>query len=304
MELGLITLKQTATMAIYMGIGYALFKTGKITKEGSKNLATMLLWIVLPAVIIQSFCVSFSIEKLGQLFVSFLLGALALAVAILIARLIYKDLPIEHFAAAFSNAGFMGIPLVRASFGDEAVFFVAGFVALLNLLQWTYGVSLLQKEKARVTAKQVILNPIFMAIILGLALFISGWGSLLPTVIQNAVSGVAAMNAPLAMIILGVYLAQTDIKSTFTNPKLYGLSAVRLVLIPLATLILLLLFPVNRTVQLTILAVAAAPVGSNVAVYAQLHNADYPYACQSIALSTVLSIITLPLVIMLGSLVF
>lgn len=302
MELPLIVLRQTLTMAIYMVIGYALFKAKKITKEGSKNIATLLLWIVLPAVIINSFCVAFSLEKLRQFFISFLLAALALAAAILISMLIFKKSPIDHFAAAFSNAGFMGIPLVRACFGDEAVFFLVGFVALLNLLQWTYGVSLLQKEKARISIRQVVLNPIFVAIFIGLLLFITGFGVKLPSVIQGAIAGISSMNAPLAMIVLGVYLAQSDIKSTFTLPRLYGLSAVRLLLIPIVTLILLLMMaPVDRTVKLVILTAAAAPVGSNVAVYAQLHDADYPYACQTVALSTVLSIIALPLIITLGS---
>lgn len=304
MELAAIILKQTLTMAIYMAIGFFLFKSGKITKEGSKNIAALLLWIVLPAVIVNSFCVSYSAEKLGQFFVSFLLSAAALFAAIVIARLIYKDAPIDHFAAAFSNAGFMGIPLVKASFGDEAVFFLVGFVALLNLMQWTYGVSLLKKEKAHIRIKEVVLNPIFIGIFVDFALFITGLGAKLPAVIRGAVSGVAGLNGPLAMIVLGVYLAQCDLKTTFTRPRLYGLSAVRLVLIPLVMLFLLLVVPIDSTIKLVILTAAAAPVGSNVAVYAQLHDADYPYACQTVALSTVLSVVTLTLVLALGNILF
>lgn len=303
MELPLIVLRQTLVMAIYMAIGYALFKAGKITKEGSKSIAALLLWIVLPAVIVNSFCVTFSFRKLLDLFVSFLFAALSLAIALLIARLIYKGSAVDHFAAAFSNAGFMGIPLVRASFGNDAVFFLVSFVALLNLLQWTYGVSLLQEKRSRIHFRQVALNPIFAAIFIGLVLFVTGLGTRLPAVVQSAIAGVSSMNAPLAMIVLGVYLAQTDLKSTFTRPHLYGVSSVRLLLIPLVTLAFMLpMVPVDRTIKLVILTAAAAPVGSNVAVYAQLHNADYPYACQTVALSTVLSIITLPLVITLGSL--
>jgi len=300
MELSSIILQQTLTMAIYMAIGFLLYKFGKISKEGSKNIATLLLWIVLPAVILNSFCVEFSAQKLGQLLVSFLLAAAALAIAIGISRLIYPDKPIDHFAAAFSNAGFMGIPLVKASFGDNAVFFLVGFVALLNLLQWTYGVSLLKKEKTRIAMREVVLNPIFVAIIAGIVLFVTGFGASLPGIVKNAVSGIAGLNGPLAMIVLGVYLAQSDLKTTFTQFRLYGLCVVRLVLIPVVTLLLLWLIPADSTMKLVILTAAAAPVGSNVAVYAQLHDVDYPYACQTVALSTVLSVITMPLIITLG----
>lgn len=304
MELATIVLKQTLTMAIYMAVGYFLFQSGMITAEGSKTIATLLLWLVLPAVIVESFCVSFSPEKLVLFFTSFLLAAAALFVAILIARWIYKDAPIAHFAAAFSNAGFMGIPLVKVSFGDEAVFFLVGFVALLNLLQWTYGVSLLKREATRIRIKDVLLNPVFLAIFVGFLLFITGLGIKLSTVIHGAVSGVAAMNGPLAMIVLGAYLAQCDLKTTVTLPRLYGIALVRLVLIPLVTLLVLLPLPGDTTIKLVILTAAAAPTGSNVAVYAQLHGADYPYACQTVALSTVLSVATLPLILALGNLLF
>ena len=141
-------------------------------------------------------------------------------------------------------------------------------------------------------------------IFVGFALFITGLGAKLPAVIRGAVSGVAGLNGPLAMIVLGVYLAQCDLKTTFTRPRLYGLSAVRLVLIPLVMLFLLLVVPIDSTIKLVLLTAAATPVGSNVAVYAQLHDADYPYACQTVALSTVLSVVTLPLVLALGNILF
>lgn len=150
----------------------------------------------------------------------------------------------------------------------------------------------------------MVLNPIFIGIFVGFALFITGLGAKLPAVIRGAVSGVAGLNGPLAMIVLGVYLAQCDLKTTFTRPRLYGLSAVRLVLIPLVMLFLLLVVPIDSTIKLVILTAAAAPVGSNVAVYAQLHDADYPYVCQTVALSTVLSVVTLPLVLALGNILF
>lgn len=300
MALSSIILKQTLTMALYMFMGYLLFKGKKITVEGSKSLAAILLWLVIPCVIIGSFCVEPSGEKIRQMAVSTALGALALAVAILIARILYKKFPVDNFSAAFSNAGFMGIPLVRACFGNDAVFFLVGFVALLNLLQWTYGASLLSHGNAKMGVKQIILNPISIGMIAGVLLFMTGLGAKLPSVIQNTVNGISALNGPLAMLVLGVYLGQTDPKAMLVRWNLFKLSAVRLFLIPAATLIVLWLLPVDTTIALTVLTAACAPVGSNVAVYAQVYGEDYPYACQSVALSTLLSVVSMPLILVLG----
>lgn len=300
MALSGIILKQTLTMALYMLMGYLLFKGKKISVEGSKSLAAILLWLVIPCVIIGSFCVAPSGEKIRQMAVSSALGALALAAAMLIARILYKKSPVDNFSAAFSNAGFMGIPLVRECFGDDAVFFLVGFVALLNLLQWTYGASVLSHGKAKMGVRQILLNPISVGLIAGVLLFVTGLGVKLPSVIRNTVNGISALNGPLAMLVLGVYLGQTDPRAMLVNGKIYALSAVRLLLIPAATLIVLWLLPVDTTIALTVLTAACAPVGSNVAVYAQVYGEDYPYACQSVALSTILSIATMPLVLALG----
>lgn len=148
-ELTGIIFRQSVTMALYMAMGYLLFRRGKITAEGSKSIAALLLWLVLPGVIINSFCVEFTPERLEQLGVSALLGAGALLLAMALARLIYGKSPVDNFAAAFSNAGFMGIPLVKACFGESAVFYLVAFVAFLNVMQWVYGIALLSRGKAQ-----------------------------------------------------------------------------------------------------------------------------------------------------------
>ena len=297
METTSIVFQQTLTMAIYMLVGFALFKGGKITKEGSKSLANLLVWLIIPAVIINSFCVELSLEKLRALGLSALLAAVALAVSAAISHFAFKKSPVDNFAAAFSNCGFMGIPLVRAGFGDEAVFLLVGFVVLLNLLQWTYGAALLKGDKGAVSLKGVLLNPITVGTAAGVVLFVTGLGSRLPGVRGGAIGGLAALNAPVAMLVLGIYMAQTSLKETVMSPRLYVLSAVRLLLIPAVTLALLTPLPVDLTMKYVILLGASAPVGANVAVYAQLYGKDYSYACRTVVLSTVLSILTLPVLV-------
>lgn len=133
-----------------------------------------------------------------------------------------------------------------------------------------------------------------------LILFFAGWGSRLPAALMRTLSGLSALNAPLAMMVLGVYVAQADFKTLWTDPALYKVSAVRLLLIPLLTAGLLKLFSMEYAMAGALLIAASAPVGANVAVYAQIHGKDYIYASKTVVVSTLLSVVSLPLVIGLG----
>lgn len=293
-----IVLRQIVIMFVYMAIGGLLFQKGLITKEGSKSLANLLLYAVLPCVVVKSFCVARTPERMSGLLVSFLaaLGILLLAMAV--SHLLFKKNPIDDFGAAFSNAGFMGFPLVAAVQGSEAIFYAAGFVALLNALQWTYGQSLISGDPGYRSPKAILKNPLVLSLLLGILLFC--FEIPVPAIASDLLAALAALNAPLAMVILGVYLAQTDPKTLFNDPHLYVVAAARLVLIPLLTILVLKLLPAEyAAIATTLVIVAAAPIGSNVAVYAQKLGKDYAYAVRGVCLSTLLSAITMPLLMLL-----
>lgn len=295
-----IVLRQIVIMFVYMAIGGLLFQKGLITKEGSKSLANLLLYVVLPCVVVKSFCVARTPERMSGLLVSFLaaLGILLLAMAV--SHLLFKKNPIDDFGAAFSNAGFMGFPLVAAVQGSEAIFYAAGFVALLNALQWTYGQSLISGDPSYRSPKAILKNPLVLSLLLGILLFC--FEIPVPAIASDLLAALAALNAPLAMVILGVYLAQTDPKTLFNDPHLYVVAAARLVLIPLLTARMLKLLPAQyAAITTTLVIVAAAPIGSNVAVYAQKLGKDYAYAVRGVCLSTLLSAITMPLLMLFAN---
>lgn len=307
MELSWIILQQTLRMALYMAMGYLLYKLGKISIEGSKTLANLLLWLVIPATILNGFCVDRTPERMSSFAVSFLLGAMALSVALLVSRILLPKRGIEQFAAAFSNAGYIGIPLIQAAFGSNAVFHLVGMILMLNVMQWTYGAHIIRKETIQNEAEpmrigHMLLNPIVVSALVGMCIFFGGLGSRLPQIASECIEGVAALNAPLAMIVLGVYLAQTNIRSLFTTGRLYWVSTVRLIIIPMLTLATFALIPTNPQLKMTILIAAAAPAGANTAVYAQLYGGDYAYACKAVTHSTILSIFLLPIYIMIARL--
>ena len=142
-------------------------------------------------------------EHIQKLLVSFGMAATLLIVSMLVATLLLKRTPIDNFAAAFSNAGFMGLPIVTAVLGSEGVFYVAGFIALLNLLQWTYGQWILSRDRKKISVAAVLKNPIMLSSLAGVIMFVSDIP--IPAVMENTLSAISGLNTPLSMIVLGTY---------------------------------------------------------------------------------------------------
>ena len=297
MEIVVLLLRQNLVMLVYMMIGYFLYKKKLVSAGGSADIGRILLYIVMPAAILKSYLADFSQERLEGLFVSFLAALLSLLLSIAAARIAFsKEQGIERFGAAFSNAGFIGIPLVQMTLGEEAVFYVSSYVALLNILQWTYGLVTITGDRSLISVKRLRTNPILLSFLAGIALFLLPVS--LPETAENVVGTIAAMNGPLAMIVLGVYLGQVPLRSLFSGRVVYRCVLMRLIVIPVLTMALLFVFPEKyHMLKLTILIAASAPVGSNVSIFAQLYGQDYMQSVKEVTFSTLLCIITLPLIL-------
>ena len=287
-----------------MMIGCLLYQKKFVSKQGSKVLGLILLYVILPVVIVKAYLVKFSEELLRGLALSFAASLLVLLLSMLLSRIVFRSkYPIEQFSSAFSNAGFIGIPLVEMTFNDSmAVFYVSSFVALLNILQWTYGIVVMTGKRDSIAPKKITTNPIVISFIVGIILFFLPVE--LPEVLNSAVAAVSSMNAPVAMIILGTYLAQMKLRELFTDRMVYLCAVMRLIVIPLATAAVLALIPGNEMLKMSVLIVAATPVGSNVAIFAQMEDMDYTQAVKDICLSTLLCIVTIPLVVSAAGVLF
>lgn len=297
MELSILLLRQNFIMLLYLLVGFFLFRKKLVSLQGSSDIGKTLLYIVMPSAIIKAYMSEFSAEKMEGLIISFLAALLSLTLSILISRFCFKkEEKVERFGAAFSNAGFIGIPLVQMTLGEEAVFYVSSFVALLNILQWTYGVFALTDDKSVISAKKLRTNPIILSFCIGILLFFLPVS--LPGELTAVIGTLAGMNGPLAMIVLGTYLAQIPLKTLFTDKISYRCAFVRLILIPAATMLLLATVPAKyHLIKLTILIAASAPVGSNVAIFAQLYGQDYTRSVKEVCLSTLFCTATLPILI-------
>ncbi len=304
MEIVLLLLKQNMVMMVYLLIGYCLYRKKLISTQGSADIGRLLLYAVTPVVLMRSYLKDFSIQMLEGLAVSFVLALLSLGLSILVSRMAFsKEEGIERFGAAFSNAGFIGLPLVQMTLGEEAVFYVASFVASLTILQWTYGVLTITGDRSAISFAKIRKNPVILGFLAGMLLFFLPIK--LPKEVRQIADAIAGMNAPLAMIVLGVYLAQVPLKSLFTERIVYKCAAVRLLLIPALTVLLFMVFPGKyQMIKLTALIAAAAPVGANVAIFAQLYGHDYTRAVKEVCLSTLLCILTLPVIVGIAGMIF
>ena len=293
-----ILLQQTIIMFALMLLGLLLSRRGMITEQGSRDLSNVLLYAVIPCVILRSYMSEFSTEKLRAMGLSALIAVIAFAASIAVAYLTCGTRHrIENFAVAFGNAGFIGIPLVTAVFGPEAAFYVVSFSTFANLLQWAYGIVIISGKKETMNLRMVFVNPVFISMVIGIALFVLQ--PTLPTVVTGTIGYIADGNTVLAMIILGYYLSKVQLRGLFADVRLYLFSALRLLVVPAVTILVFLPFPFARgEITLITLIAAATPIASSTAIFAQKFDQDYRRAVSYVCLSTILSVATLPLVML------
>lgn len=299
-----ILLKQIIIMFMLMGVGAALYKLKYITDQGAKEFGNVLLRIIIPSVIIKSYIVEFTPDKFRDMWMSTGLALLGLLLAMAVSAVVYgKRKPIKNFASSYSNAGFIGIPLTQAVFGSEAVFYVAAYVTLLNLFQWTYGVFIMTGETENIKPKNLLTNPMLVSMVIGLVIFL--FSIPVHETVVKTIGFLASMNTPVAMLVLGVFLAKADIKDIFLDYKIYPCMAMRLLVIPLITLGVFYFLPVdNTTMVMSVLIAACTSVGGNIAIFAQQYDRNYLLAIKTVCLSTILSIVTIPLFFMVVQMLY
>lgn len=298
----LIILTQLLKMVLYMAVGFCLCRGGIIAAKESRGLTQLLLYVVLPCVILRSY-LSISRDQMHAVFLSLAVGAAALLISMLIARLCFRNYPMDHFGAAFSNAGFLGIPLIDGILGESAVFYIAGMVALMNVLQWTYGQRVLSGKKNAEGIKGLLKNPLLIAFAAGILLYLSGLK--VPGPLEDCMGALASCNAPISMIILGISIGNSKLREIFTIPRAYGVSLVRLVVIPVVTMLCLWPIPDGyRTMKMAIVIAASAPIGSNVVIYAQKNGLNDDYGTKIVCLSTLLSLFTMPVMLLTAETLF
>lgn len=297
---------QLGILFILMLTGYILGRIKLFNKESNSVLSSLIVKVALPAVIISSMCMPLTKENLSRalntLGLSVVVYAVVLIVAWFLPKWITKDegkQGILSFSIMFSNCAFMGFPVLGALLGEEAIFYVAIYNILFNILVFTLGVEFLKKgrNQPRTFSIMALINPGIIASIIGIVIFFGG--ITLPSVITGALDSVAGICTPLSMIVIGSMLSQMSIKQMFADKKVYWLSFIRLLVLPGIVFILLKVILQVQDDWLIVIPVVVAgmPVASNAAMMAKAYDSDAEFASQLVMITTLISCISIPMLI-------
>ena len=263
----------------------AHIKTGVLKAEGRQTISNLLVYLVVPAMIIHSYMMEFSEEILHNLLAAFGLSVLAILIGTVLTLALtakQKDrrAPIFRFACVFSNAAYMGFPLISALFGSL----------------WTMGYGMVSGSSSpKEVAKSLLRTPVLYAMVAGLAIYLLQIP--VPALIAQPLELLSNMNTPLSMLITGILIATGDLKQIVCDRHIWKLAAVRMLLIPavcLAAFAVLGLLRFGMSAQVVLL-LECCPAAAITSVFAVQFGHDEQFAAGCVVLTTLLSIVTLPL---------
>lgn len=291
---------QLVKMLFILLLAIFCFRKGLINQEGNKNFSNLLLSVVNPCLIITVYQTDNNPERIKKLITAFAFALLAHFVAILIAKILIREkgndnFSLERLGAVYSNCGFIGIPLISSVLGSEGVFYLSAYITVFNILTWTHGLTLLKGNFEWKYIKQGLMSPMMIATFF--AIFLYFFRIRLPEVILDSLNYVADMNTPLAMFVAGCSVAQADIKNMFRDFRIYWICFIKLIVFPLTVLVVLWLLKADYSIAYTTLIATACPTATTVTMMSIRYGRDYRYASKLFSFSTVLSIITIPIVV-------
>ena len=295
-------LRQTVIMLMLIMVGVLCSKTRLISKASNKELSGFVLQVVNPVMIFMSYQTEYRSELVENLLLTFVFSVAAVTVNIIAAYLLIRDrqgreTQIERFSAIYSNCGFMGIPLINALFGMEGVFYLTAFITVFNIFVWTHGIILISGERDMKKVVKVFYSPTIIAIALGLVTFFLRLR--LPSVPSKALGYIGDLNTPLAMIVSGITIADTNVLKLLKKPSIYYVAALRLLIIPAVLSAILCNIPMNEKVRVTVIVAAAAPPAAMCTLQCVRYGKNSLYASEIFAFGTILSVATLPAIVKL-----
>ena len=295
--------KQVGVLFVLMVVGFLCNRRKLLNAVAIKGVTELLVLIVTPCVIVHSFIQQkFAPSLLGDLGWALAVSVFAHVVGAAIAFLCLHDrhesrAGVLRFAVIFSNAGFMGIPLEYALLGADGVFFGAMYVVVFNLVCWSLGVAVMCRGMKNVGLRALFVNAGTVGVALGLPFFL--FSLKLPEVLGRPVEMLADLNTPLAMIMVGWYLAETDFRPVLRCGAAYGVAALRLVAVPLVVIAAFVgvracVPTLNPVMAVAISTAAAAPTAALTTVIAARYDKDVSTATSLVSGTTLLSILTMP----------
>ena len=293
-------------MLFLMLIGFVLTKKKILTDVGIKQITELVLRVAVPCLIINSYQREFDPAMAKNLGIAILFSLGIHILYMLIVPLIFIKRPdkkdrISKFSVIYSNCGFMALPLIQSIYGDEGVFYAVAYVTVFNVLYWTQGIYLYTKDIKQLSVKKAVFNPGVLGVIIGMTLFFAQ--ITLPTPIGKTVEFMASVNTPLPMIILGTYLVNLNIKETLNNASLWVVTALRLIILPVLTIFIIKLFNMEQIMSMPLVLASACPVAAVATLFAVRYDLDSEYSSRAVSFTTLLSVITIPVIMMIATMI-
>lgn len=305
MQISLLLMEEIIKLFVIMFMGYAVVKAGLMKSSESKSVSVILVYLVIPCVIIKAFQVDYTPDVQKGLFLA-IAAAVAVHILFLLITIPLKKIfqmdVIEQATSIYSNAGILVIPLVQELLGQDYVIYSSAYIAVQLILLWTQGKNMLCEEE-KLEWKKIFLNVNIISIIVGIVLFL--FRIKLPAGVQDVLGMMNNMIGPLGMLLAGMAIAEVPLKSIFTKKRNYLSVAFRLLLYPVLGLFLMKAIQIvvnlenSSQILLTVYLACVTPACASVTSMAQLYDKDAAYASSLYVLTTLLSIVTMPVMVYL-----
>lgn len=292
-------------MALIMLVGVLLVKCRILGPKDSNCLSRLSLYLIMPCVILNSFQVSFTPEVRDGLMLAFL-GSVLLNIMFLLLNEIFKRVfhldVVEQTSIIYTNAGNLVIPIVATILGEEWVIYSTAFICVQMIMLWTHGKIVLCQEK-KINLKKILTNINMIAVIAGSIFFLCGIR--FPAVVQDAMSSVGVMVGPVSMLVTGIMLGNLDLRGILLKGRAWLATGLRLVVVPLCAIAffrfsgICRLVPNGSNYLLVTLLATITPPASSIMQMAELYGLDSDHACAINVLSTIVCILTMPLMVAL-----
>jgi predicted permease len=296
------TINQMLMLFIALAAGFGANKLKILSAETDKLLSRLALCLAMPCTIITSMLgenvSATGGESARYLLLTLPVFALSLAIAFGLSFIFRKnrsDSGLMAFMMAFGNVAFMGFPVTQAIFGDAAMFYVALFNIPFTLFVYSFGILMVSGRGGKLKLRRLLVNPCLIAAVLSLLLFCLGLRP--PAVLAGGIELLGRMTTPIAMLIIGSSLASIPARAVFAEWRLYVMTLVKLIVIPVAVWLILRGFITDRLVLGVLVALAGMPSATSAPMIALEYGGNGSLASRGVFLTTLASVVTIPLLV-------
>lgn len=305
MHISMLLMEQIVELFIMIFMGFAIVKAGIVKDEESKVLSKIVLYLVIPCVIVNAFQVDYTAQTVKGLMIAFVASVILQIILLIIVAVMGKVLSLNEVEVAsvyYSNSGNLIVPIVTFILGKEWVLYGCVFMSVQLVFLWTHCKKIISRERSY-DWKKIVLNINMISIAVGVVLFFTRIR--LPEVIDNTIGAVGNMIGPASMIVTGMLFAGMNLKQIFANKRVYFVSFLRMLVVPLIALILIKgsrlanLSADAPKIMLIVFLAVITPSASTVTQMCQVYGNDSQYASAINVVTTLSAIITMPVMVLL-----